>query len=95
MYNNATKRILMATYNSDGKKLLNAEYDYVPVLNDIIDGMRVLSVNSKSDEEYAVFLLEPNTKITCYIFDEIFILGKAEGFPTLVEAIEAWKNEEI
>ena len=85
----------MATYNSDGKKLLNAEYDYVPVLNDIIDGMRVLSVNSKSDEEYAVFMLEPNTKITCYIFDEIFILGKADGFATLVEAIEAWKSEEI
>lgn len=85
----------MATYNSDGKKLLHAEYDYIPKLNDIIDGMRVLSINSQSDEEYAVFLLESNTKITCYIFDEIFIIGKAAGFNTLVEAIEAWRNEEI
>jgi len=85
----------MATYNSDGKKLLNAEYDYVPQINDIIDGMRVLSVNAKDDEEYAVFLLEPNTRITCYIFDEIFIIGKADSFDSLNDAIEAWKMDEI
>ena len=85
----------MATYNSDGKKLLNAEYDYVPELNDIIDGMRVLSVNAKSSEEYAVFLLEPNTRITCYVFDEIFIIGKADSFDSLSDAIEAWKLDEI
>jgi hypothetical protein len=85
----------MATYNSDGKKLLNAEYDYVPQINDIIDGMRVLSVNAKDNEEYAVFLLEPNTRITCYIFDEIFIIGKADSFDSLNDAIEAWKMDEI
>jgi len=85
----------MATYNSDGKKLLNAEYDYIPQINDIIDGMRVLSVNAKDNEEYAVFLLEPNTRITCYIFDEIFIIGKADSFDSLNDAIEAWKMDEI
>ena len=85
----------MATYNSDGKKLLNAEHDYIPELNDIIDGMRVLSVNAKSSDEYAVFLLETNTRITCYIFDEIFIIGKADSFENLSDAIEAWKMDEI
>ena len=85
----------MSSYISDGKKLLGAEYDYVPQLNDMIDGMRVLSVNSRNDEEYAVFLLEPTTKVTCYIFDEIFIIGKTGGFDTLLEAIEAWNNDEI
>jgi hypothetical protein len=57
--------------------------------------MRVLSVNSKNSEEYAVFLLEPNTRVTCYVFDEIYIVGKADGFENLAEAIEAWNNEEI
>lgn len=85
----------MAIYNSDGKKLIDVEYDVIPQINDIIDGMRVLSVNSKDDEEYAVFLLEPNTRITCYIFDEIFILGKADSFENLSDAIEAWSNDEI
>ncbi|MDF1878749.1 hypothetical protein JHD46_03745 [Sulfurimonas sp. SAG-AH-194-C20] len=85
----------MAIYNSDGKKLINVEYDTVPKINDMIDGMRVLSVNAKDDEEYAVFLLEANTRITCYIFDEIFIIGKADSFDNLGDAIEAWKNEEI
>lgn len=85
----------MATYNSDGKKLIDAEYDDIPAINDIIDGMRVLSVNAKNDDEYAVFLLEPNTRISCYIFDEIFIIGKADSFDNLSDAIEAWNNEEI
>jgi hypothetical protein len=85
----------MAIYMSDGKKLVNVEYDVIPQIGDVIDGMRVLSVNSKSDDEYAVFLLEPNTKVACYIFDEIFILGKSDGFDNLVEAIEAWHNDEI
>ena len=84
----------MATYNSDGKKLIDAEYDDIPKINDIIDGMRVLSVDMR-DEEYAVFLLEPNTRITCYIFDEIFIIGKADSFENLSDAIEAWNNDEI
>ena len=85
----------MAIYKSDGKKLINVEYDIIPQLNDMLDGMRVLSVNSKSDDEYAVFLLEANTKITCYVFDEIFIIGKADGYVTLVEAIKSWQNDEI
>jgi len=85
----------MATYTSDGKKLLNVEYDTLVEINDILDGMRVLSVNSQSKDEYAVFLLEPNTKVTCYIFDEVFIVGKSDSFDSLIEAIEAWNNGEI
>ena len=85
----------MAIYNSDGKKLIDVEYDVIPKVNDIIDGMRVLSVNAKDEQEYAVFLLEPNTRITCYIFDEVFILGKADSFENLSDAIEAWKMDEI
>jgi len=86
----------MAIYQSDGKKLLDVEYDVIPQINDIIDGMRVLSVDMKNIEEYAVFLLEPITRrVICYIFDEIFIIGKSDEFDTLNDAIEAWKNEEI
>jgi len=85
----------MATYQSDGKKLIDVEYDIVVTLGDTIDGMRVLSVDTNAHNEYAVFLLEPNTRITCYVFDEIFIIGKAEGFENLSDAINAWKNEEI
>jgi len=86
----------MAILTSDGKKLLDVEYDTVPQINDIIDGMRVLSVDMKSIEEYAVFLLDPLTqKIICYIFDEIFIIGKSDLFDTLGDAIEAWKADEI
>ncbi|MEA1982297.1 MAG: hypothetical protein U9N39_02030 [Campylobacterota bacterium] len=85
----------MAIYYSDGKKLMYVEYDVMPQINDTVDGMRVLSVNSKDDGEYAVFLLEPNTRITCYIFDEIFIIGKADSFDSLSDAIESWKMDEI
>ena len=85
----------MKIYTSDGKKLINAEYDDIIEVNDMLDGMKVLSVQSNSHEEYAVFLLEANTKVTCYIFDEIFIIGKGESFDTLVDAISAWSNEEI
>jgi len=85
----------MKIYNSDGKKLVNAEYDEIVEVNDIIDGMKVISVQSKSNEEYAVFLLEASTKVTCYIFDEVFIVGKGESYDTLVAAIEAWRNDEI
>jgi len=85
----------MKIYSSDGKKLVNAEYDEIVEVNDIIDGMKVISVQSKSNEEYAVFLLEASTKVTCYIFDEVFIVGKGESYDTLVAAIEAWRNDEI
>jgi len=85
----------MAIYTSDGRKLIDVEYDVIPKINDMIDGMRVLSVHAKDEQEYAVFLLESNTRITCYIFDEIFIIGKADSFENLSDAIEAWKNDEI
>ncbi len=85
----------MAIYATDGKKLIDVEYDVIIEVNDMLDGMRVLSVNKKSDEEYAVFLLEPNTKVTCYIFDEVFIIGKADSYDNLIEAVEAWNNNEI
>ena len=85
----------MAIYSSDGKKLVGVEYDVVPQVGDIIDTMRVLSTDYNTAGEYAVFLLEPNTRITCYIFDEIFIIGKESGFESLSEAITAWKNSEI
>ena len=85
----------MAIYNSNGKKLINVEFDVTPEIGDIVDSMRVLSVNKKSNEEYAVFLLEPNTRVTCYIFDEIFIIGKESGFESLNDAVSAWKNDEI
>ena len=85
----------MAIYATDGKKLIDVEYDVIIEINDIIDGMRILSIDRKSDEEYAVFLLEPNTKVTCYIFDEVFIIGKANSYDNLIEAVEAWNNNEI
>ena len=85
----------MAIYNSDGRKLINVEFDATPKAGDLVDSMRVLSVNKKANEEYAVFLLEPNTRVTCYIFDEIFIIGKESGFESLNDAVEAWKNDEI
>ena len=45
----------MAIYNSDSKQLLDVEYDVIPQVNDLIDGMRILSTDRKSAEEYAVF----------------------------------------
>lgn len=85
----------MKIYSSDGKKLINTEYDDIIEVNDIVDGMKVLSVQANSSEEYAVFLLEPSTRVTCYIFDEVFIIGKGESFDTLGDAIAAWSNNEI
>ena len=86
----------MATFTSDGKKLLNVEYDDTPQINDIVDTMRVLSRDdSMSDEEYAIFLLELNGHICCYVLDEIYIIGKESGFESLPKALEAWRNHEI
>lgn len=84
----------MKTYTSDGKKLLHVEYDDEPNISDMVDGMRVLSKDVKGDE-YALFLLESNTRVCCYVMDEIYIIGKADGFESLNEAIGAWVNEEI
>ncbi len=85
----------MATYESDGKKLINVEYDVIPKIGDIIDGMRVLSVDIRSEEEIGVFLLELNTRVTCYVFDEIFIIGKSDSYDSLTDAVEAWMSNEI
>ena len=85
----------MAIYYSDGKKLVDVEYDTIVEVGDMVDGMRVLSTNVKSADEYAVFLLEPNTRVTCYVVDEVFIVGKMDGFENLSDAISAWNNDEI
>lgn len=84
----------MATYTSNGKELLNVEYDDIVEVNDIVDGMRVISKDVR-DEEYAVFMLERNGNICCYVFDEVFIIGRVSGFENLIDAIEAWNNNEI
>lgn len=85
----------MSIYVSDGKKLVNVEYDDIPGINDIIDGMRVLSTDKRAEDENAMFLLEPNGNVSCYVFDEIFIVGKVSGFENLIDAIKAWNNNEI
>ena len=85
----------MAIYVSDGKKLVNVEYDDIPTINDIIDGMRVLSTDKRAEDENAMFLLEANGDVCCYVFDEIFIVGKVNGFENLVDAVQAWNNDEI
>ena len=85
----------MANYVSDGKKLIDVEYDIVPGLNDMIDGMRVISTDKKVQDEYAVFLQNLDHTVSCYVFDEIFIVGKVDGFENLVKALEAWHDNEI
>jgi len=85
----------MATYISNGKKLMNVEYDDIPTVNDIVDGMRVLSTDKRAEDENALFMLQANGDICCYVLDEIFIVGKVDGFVNLVEAIAAWNNDEI
>ena len=85
----------MAIFESDGKKLINVEYDAIVEINDMVDGMRVISKQSKSDEEYAIFLLEPNGRVCAYVLDEVFIVGRVDGFEDLVKALEAWNNDEI
>ena len=85
----------MASYFSDGKKLLNVEYDFIVSVGDEIDGMRVLSVDIRSMDEIGVFLLEPNGMVTCYVFDEIFIVGKSDSFENLIDALNAWNDGEI
>ena len=85
----------MANYISDGKQLVGAEYDAIIEVNDTIDGMIVLSTNIKAKDEVGIFLLQANGEISCYVFDEIFIIGKVTGFENLVDAVAAWKNDEI
>jgi hypothetical protein len=85
----------MASYVSDGKKLLNVEYDVVPTLNDIVDGMMVISTDARAADEYAVFLQNLDRTVCCYVLDEIYIVGKVDRFENLVKAVEAWNNNEI
>jgi len=85
----------MANYISDGKKLLNVEYDVVPTLNDTVDGMMVISTDARADDEYAVFLQNLDRTVCCYVFDEIYIVGKVDGFENLIKAVQAWNNDEI
>ena len=85
----------MSNYVSDGTKLINVEYDDIPHINDTVDDMRVISVDNRTEGECALFLLKLDRTICCYVLDEIYIVGKAEGFETLVEAVNAWKSEEI
>ena len=86
----------MAVFTSDGKKLLNVEYDDTPNINDTVDEMMVISKDiSDSQDEYAIFLLEPTGNVCCYVLDEIYIIGKESGFYSLPKAYEAWKNNEI
>lgn len=85
----------MANYLSDGKKLLNVEYDVIPQINDIVDGMRVISTDRRASDEYAIFLQNLDRTVCCYVLDEIFIIGKVDRFENLVKALEAWHNEEI
>ncbi|MDA7817284.1 hypothetical protein N9A28_03745 [Sulfurimonas sp.] len=84
----------MAIYTSDGKQLLNVEYDDIVEVNDTVDGMLVMSKDTRGDE-YVVFMLEANRNICAYVFDEVFIIGRVSGFESLPDAIEAWKNDEI
>ena len=85
----------MKNYISDGKKLLHVEYDDIPQLNDTIDGMMVISKDERSIDEIAFFLLESSGRITCYVLDEIYIIGSVHGFENLLEATQAWHNGEI
>ena len=85
----------MASYQTDGKKLLGVEYDTVVQVGDEVDSMRVLSVDIRSTEEMGVFLLEPNGMVTCYVFDEIYIIGKSDSYDTLLDAVAAWNDGEI
>jgi len=84
----------MANYTSNGKQLVGVEYDDTPNINDTVDGMRVIS-KDENEDEYALFLLEVNGNITCYVLDEIYIIGSVSGFESLPDAIEAWKSDEI
>ena len=48
----------MANYISDGKKLMNVEYDDIPQINDTVDSIRVLSSDKRAEDDNALFLLK-------------------------------------
>ncbi len=84
----------MKQYRSDGKKLLDVEYDDQPTLGDIIDGMSIISINER-DGDIALFLQENSGQVGVFVLDEIYIVGRVFGFENLIEAIEAWMADEI
>jgi len=57
--------------------------------------MRVISTDRRAVDEYAILLQELNGRISCYVLDEVFILGNVTGFENLIKAVEAWNNDEI
>ena len=79
----------MKHYTSDGQKLLDVEYDDQPVLNDTVDGMRVISTDRRSEEEYALFLLVPDGSVGCYVLDETYIVGRVFGFAIVPEGTKS------
>ena len=85
----------MATYISDGKKLLDVEYDVVVELNDTIDGMRVISKHTEASNEVVLFLLELGGFISCYVLDENYLVGRVSGFKNLADAIESYNLGEV
>ena len=85
----------MKSYVSDGRKLIDVEYDDIPNINDTVDGMRVLSKDINASGECAIFLLESVSSVCCYVLDEIYIIGKQSGFENLIEAMGAWRSGEI
>ncbi len=86
--------MLMKQYRSDGKKLLDVEYDDQPTVGDIIDGMSIISINER-DGDVALFLQENSGQVGVFVLDEIYIVGRVFGFENLIEAIEAWMADEI
>jgi hypothetical protein len=85
----------MKRYQSDGRKILDVEFDERPQVSDFFNGMPIMSVHEKSADEYALFVLEPDATVGVYVLDEIFIVGHVPGFETLNDAVLAWMREEI
>ena len=85
----------MKSYYTDGRRILDVEYDERPEVSDTIDSMLILSVHEKSADEYGLFVLEADGNVGCYVLDEIYIVGRVSGFETLNDAIAAWMSDEI
>ena len=85
----------MASYKTDGVKLLDVEYDFVAQVGDTIDDMRVVSVDIRSSEEMGFFLVDHFGRVMVYVFDETYLVGKSPWYETLPDAIEAWNDGEI
>lgn len=84
----------MKQYHSEGKKLVNVEYDDQPRVGDTVDGMNVISTNTRQND-LALFLQEDNGNVGVFVLDEIYIVGRVLGFETLPDAVNAWMADEI